>query len=519
MSNINIALIEAPTASLRINGERVGTDRIRTPIPTQPVLLPSLDSALKSLGYEPQFTIVNMKADNYAELHCGDINLGDLTLGKFVLGSPFEFIDDVVAVSDIVGLTSNFTYSSRVVREVVSHVKRVNPHAKVIVGGSDASVREAFYLDAGADVVIRGEGEHTGPLVIDALLKGKTLDDIARLSFRKGSEIVRTIAGRGDIPVHMNSLPLPALNKVDIRKFVDTGEGPLIEGAQPPIWAYETSRGCKQVCSFCTTPFLKPGYRAMSLDRISKLFDYLIGSGVKVLISNEDNPLSRMHGKGEERDLEGRTSVIEYGKLIRRTNLPFEWANGLEIGKLADKQGTPDIELIESLLGHAVDRQGRFLSGVYRCYVPLETLSDEGIRRLRKLRPYDTELEILKAIASTKIPMLNFGVIVGTPYESPASVAQIYQRCEEIKTAVSALSPATQTFFNFFMYAPLPGTPEFRREQHRFVASIDSAPELWSFYVSCIQGDHYSAAEMARIRRKMSMDINGRHAMKVYDEQ
>ena len=519
MSNITIALIEAPTASLRINGERLGTDRIRTPTPTQPVLLPSLAAGLTALGYDPAITIVNMKADNYAQQHTGDIELGDLTLGKFVLGSPAESIDDVVRASDIVGFTSNFTYSSGVVVQIISHVKQVNPHAKIIVGGSDASVRENFYLNAGADAVIRGEGEHTGPLVIDALHKGKALDDIARTTFMKGDTLVRSKNGRGDDAVHMDSLPLPALNKVDLQKFVDTGEGPLIEGAQPPVWAYETSRGCKQVCSFCTTPFLKPGYRAMSLASISKLFDYLIASGVKVLISNEDNPLSRMHGKGGERDPEGRATVLQYGKLIKNTNLPFEWANGLEIGKLADKAETPDLELIASLLGHTADSQGNFVSGVYRCYIPLESLSDQGIKKLRKLRPYDTELEILKAIASTKIPMLNFGIIVGTPQESPESIAQIYRRCEEIKTAISTISPTTYTFFNFFMYAPLPGTPEFRREQHRFVADIDVAPELWSFYVSSIHGEQYSPAEMTRIRRQLSMDINGRHAMRVYDEQ
>ena len=86
----------------------------------------------------------------------------------------------------------------------------------------------------------------------------------------------------------MDELPLPALDKVDVSQYTDTGEGPLPEGASFPSWAYETSRGCMQACKFCTTPYLRPSFRRMSLERISRELEHAKKAGVKTLFSWEE---------------------------------------------------------------------------------------------------------------------------------------------------------------------------------------------------------------------------------------
>jgi len=515
---LKLKLVEVPTASLKIDGERLGTDRVRTPVPTQPVLLPSLEAGLTNLGYDVNTEIINMKLGNAIEQRKGVINLEGLTLENYILGIPFESIDDQIRQTHVLGLTSNFSYSSGIVADFIRHAKKINPGVIIVVGGADASVRQEYYLSGGADAIIIGEGENNGHFVIDALLQGKSLQNIARVAFRNNNGIVKTIEGIGNDPVKLDELPFPALDRISLADYLDTGEGPLITGAFPPLWAYETSRGCKQVCHFCTTPFLKPGYRTMSLNKIAQYFAYMKKAGVRTIISNEDNILSRMHTKDYARDPLGREEVLQYARLIRETSLPFEFANGLEIGKLADENGIPDQELIDALFYHKINSDGSF-SGTYRCYIPLENLTDKGIRSLRKLRLYDTEKAILEAIAKTKVPMLNFGVIVGLPAETPESIAQTMGKCYEIKKAITNISPNTDLYFNFFMFAPLPGTPDFRLNQNRMVASVDAQPELWSFYVSGINGNHYSAREMTLLRREMSREINGTNAMWVYDGQ
>ncbi len=518
MTKINLKLIEVPTTSLKINGERLGTDRVKTPVPTQPVLLPSLESGLEKMGYDVESEIINMKLGDSREVRTGTIDLGGLQLEKYVLGVPFESIEGSLREADVIGLTSNFTYSARVVSDFIKYARKVNSKLKILVGGADASVRQDFYLNSGANAVIRGEGEKNGPLVIDALMNGNDLENIARVAFKRNGRVIKTTRGIGDEFVVMDNLPLPRLDKIDVSNYTDTGEGPLVQGAHTPLWAYETSRGCRQACHFCTTPLLKPGYRKMSLSKISEYFDHIKKTGVRTIISNEDNPLSRMHNLGFERNTQGREEVLRYAELIKETGLPFEWSNGLELGKLADENGAPDTELINSLFYHQKNEDETF-RGTFRCYIPLESLTDKGIGQLRKLRSYETEKEILRDIANTKVPMLNFGVMVGHPSETLETLSKTEERCFEIKQTIHKISPHTGLYFNFFMFTPLPGTPDFKRYQNRMIADINNQPELWNFYVSCINGDYFSSKDMTLARRDLSKRVNGTHAMKVYDEQ
>jgi len=515
---IHLKLIETPTAHLRMDGEMLGTDRLRVPITTQPVLLPSLVNGLEERGYNVDAEIINMKLGERHERSKGSIDLQGLDIENLVLGAPFDSMDYSLREADVIGLTSNFTYSSRVVRDFIEYAKRINPNLKILVGGADASARQEYYLDAGADVVIRGEGELNGPSAIDALVRGEELEGVERIAFKKNGQVVRTQQSLKGNQVDMNSLPLPSLDGIDLQEYTDTGEGPLVDGASSPIFAFETSRGCKQACHFCTTPFLKPGFRAMSLERIAEYFEHIKKSGVRTMLSYEDNPLSRMQaGKGYQRDIEGREEVLKYAELIGNTGLAFEWANGLEIGKLANEHGEPDTELINALFQHRRNPDGTF-SGTYRCYVPLEALSDEGISSLRKLRTYDVEKRILEAIVDTKVPMLNLGVIVGMADESMDGLNKTKERCYELKRVVKGISPDTKVYYNFFTYTPLPGTPDIKRDQNRLIGNIDSQPELWNFYLGTIDGDNISAREMTLLRREISKEVNeGAPAMQVYN--
>ncbi len=513
--NINLKLIEVPAASVEYEGRILGTNRLKTPVQTQPVLLPSLELGLREIGYDVDSEIINMKLMDNQKKFRKKMTLGKLELESYMVGASFESVEKSLREADIIGLTSNFTYSAGVVEDFIAYAKRTNPKLKILVGGTDASARQEFYLNSGADAVIEGEGEKNGPLAIDALMSGKGLEDIARVAFKKNGEVIKNINGRGNEPVIMDELPLPALDKVDVSQYTDTGEGPLPEGASFPSWAYETSRGCVQACKFCTTPYLKPSFRRMSLERISREFKHAKKAGVKTLFSWEDNPLSRMHGKNYQRDLDGREEVLAYLNLIKESGLAFEFSNGLELGKLADENGNPDTELINALFYHKTNSDGSF-SGTFRFYAPLETLTDDGIKRLKKLRSYDVEKDILDAIAQTKIPMINFGLMVGAPEETPQSLDQTKKRYEEIRSSIKQISPNTRLNCNLFMFTPLPGTPYFRKYRDRMIAEVNIDPEFWNFSTSCINGDHYSADEMTLQQMKLFKEINGTTEAKTY---
>jgi len=515
--NINLKLIEVPAASVEYEGRILGTNRLKTPVQTQPVLLPSLESGLRDIGYDVESEIINMKLLGADQKQFRKrMSLGRLKLESYMVGASFESVEESLRKAEVIGLTSNFTYSAGIVEDFIAYAKRTNPNLKIVVGGADASARQEFYLNSGADAVIEGEGEKNGPLVIDALMSGKGLEDIARVAFKKNGDVIKNINGRGNEPVIMDELPLPALDKVDVSQYTDTGEGPLPEGASFPSWAYETSRGCMQACKFCTTPYLRPSFRRMSLERISRELEHAKKAGVKTLFSWEDNLLSRMHGKNNQRDANGREEVLAYLNLMKESGLAFEFSNGLELGKLADENGNPDVELINALFYHKIN-DDRSFSGTFRFYAPLETLTDDGIKKLKKLRSYDVEKDILDAIAQTKIPMINFGLMVGAPEENQKSLDQTKKRYGVIRSSIKSISPNTKLNCNLFMFTPLPGTPYFRKYQERMIADINTDPEFWNFSTSCINGDYYSADEMTLKQMNLFKEINGTIEAKTYN--
>ena len=105
-------------------------------------------------------------------------------------GMSFDAVNSILQDSWLVGLTSNFTRSSGIVVDFIKHIKKINPHCKVVVGGIDATARFEHYLKNDADIVILGEGEIIGRNVINALLKNRTLSNISGIAYFDSGKII-----------------------------------------------------------------------------------------------------------------------------------------------------------------------------------------------------------------------------------------------------------------------------------------------------------------------------------------
>lgn len=134
----------------------------------------------------------------------------------------------------------------------------------VVVAGSDATDHPALYLDAGACVVIAGEGEVTLVRVIDALRRNLTpLPEIAGVVLRENGRLLRTPPR--PIMRDLDVVPRPAWDLVDVERY-------------RAIWLARhghfsmniaTTRGCPYHCNWCAKPVYGQRYTARSPESVA----------------------------------------------------------------------------------------------------------------------------------------------------------------------------------------------------------------------------------------------------------
>lgn len=120
---------------------------------------------------------------------------------------------------------------------------------KTVVGGPEPGAYIPEYLDAGADVVVLGEGEVTMEELLPVLLSHSqaALQDIAGIAFVDDSGHFHQTGPRAQIP-DIDVQPWPARDAVDVRRYMETwrtahGKGSL---------SFITARGCPYHCRWCS---------------------------------------------------------------------------------------------------------------------------------------------------------------------------------------------------------------------------------------------------------------------------
>jgi anaerobic magnesium-protoporphyrin IX monomethyl ester cyclase len=117
----------------------------------------------------------------------------------------------------------------------------------VVVGGPEPANYPDQYLDAGADVVIVGEGE----LALESLLRfhvdRSAWPGIGGLIYRTGDrQLVRTPSG--SLIKNLDAQPWPDRERIDMQRYLDTWRKFHEKGSVSLI----TARGCPYRCNWCS---------------------------------------------------------------------------------------------------------------------------------------------------------------------------------------------------------------------------------------------------------------------------
>jgi radical SAM superfamily enzyme YgiQ (UPF0313 family) len=153
---------------------------------------------------------------------------------------------------DLYGLSS-ICSSYPLTLRLAQEIRRLNPQARIILGGPQASVVDVATMHAFPciDIIVRGEADDTFPALLHLLDNQlPEWEKLPGITFRRGDEVVRN--PNAPVVENMDRLPLPAFD-LDLR-IRDRGGVHL-----------EIGRGCPFACTFCSTnDFFRRNFRLKS---------------------------------------------------------------------------------------------------------------------------------------------------------------------------------------------------------------------------------------------------------------
>ncbi|MCL6505952.1 MAG: B12-binding domain-containing radical SAM protein [Bryobacteraceae bacterium] len=170
----------------------------------------------------------------------------------------------------VLGLSGNLLTRKNVI-EIAQRARRAG--WIVVLGGPEPANYPREYLEAGAHVIVEGEGEATLEEVLLAL-RGRgsdALEQVPGLWFRdSGGRIVRT-APRPLI-ADLDSLPWPDRERVDLRRYLQVWREHHGAGSLSLI----TARGCPYHCRWCSHSVFGKTHRRRSPEDVAAEVEWLL---------------------------------------------------------------------------------------------------------------------------------------------------------------------------------------------------------------------------------------------------
>ena len=201
--------------------------------------------------------------------------------------------------------------SGKTAANICSKVKERNPGIITVFGNHYATLNPDRILAkySSVDVIVRGEGEHTVPELVDCLEKGGSLKDVKGLTYRDQGRIIST----SDRPLieDLDSLPFPD------RSSIDSEYHCMIAGANvapKKFTSIISSRGCVYRCRFCTCAQIAcHRWRPRSVKNTLDELLLLTSQGYRQFIFTDDCFTTN------------NKRVIELCRAMRRERIDMDW--------------------------------------------------------------------------------------------------------------------------------------------------------------------------------------------------
>ncbi len=285
--------------------------------------------------------------------------------------------------TDVIGITAtsiNWSY----INKFIKYIKKSGFDGKIVLGGVHPSHFPEHVLKTSlADYVIRDEGERPFLNLLHNLKNNKSMNEILGLSFKeKNGEIKHNPDSKKLTAKEMDELPLPSYDFLMDQK------------KKYKFLPYETSRGCKFHCTFCSIRFNR-SWRGKSVDTVVKQLLYIYNNYYSNIITDAIFIVDSCF-----------TGDINRAKNITNKLIKAKFYAPLYIDvRVTDLL---DEELLKNLS----------MLNVKHIQVGVETGYDEGQKKIRKGYPISTIYECGKLVTKYNLNYkMNWSFIIGFPWE------------------------------------------------------------------------------------------------------
>lgn len=326
-------------------------------------------------------------------------------------------------------------YANLITRRNVVEILQVAREAgwRTIVGGPEPGAYVREYLEAGAEVVVLGEGEITMEELLSAMRWGApaSLENVQGIAFLDESGTVRQTSPRPQI-ANLDAQPWPARDAIDVGRYVTTwreahGQGSL---------SFITARGCPYHCRWCSHQVFGQTHRRRSPRAVVDEVEWLLSTYRPDMVWIADDVFTIHHGW-----------LREYAAEMRRRGLriPFECISR------ADRLNEEMAGLLAGL-------------GCFRLWIG----SESGSQRILDAMDRGVKVEqVQKAVDLCKSNGIQTGMFLMWGYEG--------EELPDIEATIEHVKRSDPDIFLTTVSYPIKGTPYYQR-----IADRLEQPGPWS---------------------------------------
>lgn len=345
------------------------------------------------IGYLKSFTEKNSRHEVHI-LDCIGQSGGKVTFikGNYRIGlTDAEIEERLKKISPaVVGISACFTPNYEDAFHIAELSKRVLPDAKVVLGGSHATIDyQNVIKDPPVDIIVRGDGEETFLELLNSIEKNSYINTKGTVVKTANGVVVNEVR----LPIQdLDSVPFPSYEGMNIDYYYGFDEKNRIKRfLNEPIGSIMSSRGCHYNCIFCATDKVFKKFRGRTPKNVIDEIEHLIKKyGVKEVVFHDDCFLAskdRVRGICNE--------MLERGIKIR-----WHAGPGMSVWLL-------DEELLK--LMHK--------AGLYRIALTIESGCEETLKFIRKNVNLNRAKEIINICNKLGI-RVSANFIIGFPYET-----------------------------------------------------------------------------------------------------
>ena len=190
----------------------------------------------------------------------------------------------------VLGIYANLMTRKKVV-EILETARQAG--WKCVVGGPEPGAYIREYLEAGAEVVVLGEGEAAMEELLPALQRGSgaALGSISGIAYLDDSGALHQTSPRAQI-ADIDALPWPARDAVDIRRYMETWRGAHGKGSL----SFITARGCPYHCRWCSHQVFGKTHRRRKAEKVVDEVEWLLKNYQPDMMWIADDVFTIHHG-------------------------------------------------------------------------------------------------------------------------------------------------------------------------------------------------------------------------------